>query len=65
MVKVVPSDERMNVSSVDHPNKSVKITFIPAGVREERKKSGENAKAISGCRTLIKIVSFLCKQDSE
>ena len=28
MVKVVPCDERMNVSSVDHPNKGVKITFI-------------------------------------
>ena len=65
MVKVVPCDERMNVSSVDHPNKAVKINFIPAGVREGRKKSGENAMAVSGCRTLIKIVSFLCKQGSE
>ena len=65
MVKVVPCDERMNVSSVDHPNKGVKITFIPAGVREERKKSSEKAMAISGCRMLIKIVSFLCTKGSE
>lgn len=47
MVKVVPCDERMNVSSVDHPNKGVKITFIPADVREGGKKSGENEIAIS------------------